>query len=85
MVQSRRRTRFAAEAFERLRVVRHVIGQELQGNKAAEFGVFGLIDHTHAAPAEFLDDAVVRDGLADHAGSAAEDCQPGSSGLGARC
>ena len=27
--------------------------------------ILGLIDHTHAAPAEFLDDAVVRDGFAD--------------------
>ena len=41
-------------------------GQELQSHEAAEFGVLGLVDHTHAAPAELLDDAVVRDGLADH-------------------
>jgi hypothetical protein len=29
-------------------------------------GVFSFVDHTHPAAAEFLDDAVVRDGLADH-------------------
>ena len=29
-------------------------------------GVFGLVDHAHTATAELLDDAVVRDGLADH-------------------
>src|SRR5713226_8553860 len=28
--------------------------------------VLGLVDHTHTAAAEFLDDAVVRNGLADH-------------------
>lgn len=28
--------------------------------------ILGLIDHAHAASAEFLQDAVVRDGLADH-------------------
>ncbi len=30
--------------------------------------VFGLVDHTHPALAQFLGDAVVRDCLADHAG-----------------
>ena len=28
--------------------------------------VLGLIDHAHATASELLDDAVVRDGLADH-------------------
>jgi hypothetical protein len=28
--------------------------------------VLGLINNTHAAPAELLDDAVVRDGLINH-------------------
>jgi hypothetical protein len=28
--------------------------------------VFGLVDHAHAATTKLLDDAVVRDGLADH-------------------
>ena len=32
----------------------------------AEFSVLGLVDHTHPAAAQLLDDAVVRDGLADH-------------------
>ena len=36
------------------------------GRQSAGFSVLGLIDHTHAAAAELLDDAVVRDGLADH-------------------
>ena len=29
--------------------------------------VLGLLDHTHPAAAQLLDDAVVRDGLANHA------------------
>jgi hypothetical protein len=33
---------------------------------AMQPGVFGLVNDTHAAAAQFLDDAVVRDGLADH-------------------
>ena len=38
--------------------------------------VLGLVDHTHPAAAELLNDAVVRDGLADHA----QACYGGSVG-----
>ena len=31
-----------------------------------ELHVLGFVDHTHPSAAEFLDDAVVRDGLTDH-------------------
>src|ERR1017187_2554940 len=57
---------FPAEAFERLRVLSYVLGQNLQCDKAAKLGVLSLIDHTHAAATEFLDDTVVRNGLVDH-------------------
>ena len=43
-----------------------VFGEELEGDEAAELDVFGLVDHAHAAAAEFFEDAIVRDGLADH-------------------
>ena len=66
MVQRGRSSRFTAEAFQGLRIFRDVPRQELQRDKAAEFEVFSLVDHTHPAATEFLDDAVVRDGLADH-------------------
>ena len=66
MVQRRGRLRFAPEALQRLRVLGHIIGQELQSDKAAELCVLGLVDHAHPAATELLDDAVVRDGLADH-------------------
>ena len=49
-----------------MRVVRDLRRQELQGHKAAEFGIFGLVDHTHAAPTQLLGDAVVRDDAANH-------------------
>jgi hypothetical protein len=46
--------------------------QKLQGDEAIETGIFGLIDHSHTAAAtEFLDDAVVGDGLVNHFTSAA--------------
>ena len=47
------------------RIWGHVFGQELQSHKAIEPGVLSLVDDPHAAAAQLLDDAVVRDGLAD--------------------
>ena len=66
MVQGRGGAGLSAKTFQRLRVVCHVLGQELQRDKAAEFGVLSLVHHTHPAAAKFLNDVVVRDGLADH-------------------
>jgi len=66
MVESRRGTRLPAKAFQHLRVCCNVFRQELQSDKATEFDVLGLVDHTHPSTAQLLDDAVVRDGLTDH-------------------
>ena len=66
MVQGGRSFRFALEAGEGLRVFCNVVGQEFERNEAAELHIFGFVDNTHAATAQLLDDAVVRDGLADH-------------------
>jgi hypothetical protein len=66
MIQGRSSFGFALEAAESLLIFGHFIGQELEGDKATEFDILGLIDDTHAAATQFLDDAVVRDGLADH-------------------
>jgi hypothetical protein len=40
--------------------------QKLQGDEAVQFYVLGFIYHTHTAATELLDDAVVRDGAANH-------------------
>ena len=66
MIQSGRGLRFALEAAKRLRVAGHFVGQELQGDEAMEASVFGLVDDAHPAAAELFDDAVMRNGLADH-------------------
>ncbi len=58
---------FAAKAFESLRILRNVFGEEFERDKATEGGVFGLVNNAHPAAAQFFDDAIVRDGLADHA------------------
>ncbi len=66
MVQGRCGLGFALEAGEGLGVLGNIIGQELQGDEAMQLHVLGLVDDTHPAAAELLDDAVVRDGLPDH-------------------
>src|SRR5258708_2788726 len=53
---------FTAKAFKGLRVLSYIRGQEFEGNEAAKLGIFGLIDDTHPAATQLLDDAVVRDG-----------------------
>ena len=60
--------RLAAEAFERLRVLGKVVGQELEGDEAAKLCVLGLVDDTHPAAPEPLNDAVVGDDLANELG-----------------
>src|ERR1700730_18492355 len=66
MIQGRRRLGFALKSAERLRVFGYIVRQKLQSHEATEFDILSLIDHTHAAAADSLDDAIVRDGLANH-------------------
>ena len=67
MVQRGSGAGLAAKTFESLWVLRDVVGEELEGDKAAQGGVLGLVNNAHPAAAQFFDDAIVRDGLADHA------------------
>ena len=66
MIESRRGSGFAPKALQHLRVARSVVGQELQGHESAKLGVLSLINDTHPATAELLENAVVRDGLPNH-------------------
>jgi hypothetical protein len=75
MVQRRGSARLAAEAFEELAVVGEFRGQELERHRAAKLGVLGLVDHTHAPATQLLQNAVVRDGRADHGETACERCE----------
>jgi hypothetical protein len=58
--------RLALETGQGLRIFGHCVGQEFQGYKAVQLEVFRLVDHAHAPTTELLDQAVVRNGLADH-------------------
>jgi hypothetical protein len=43
-----------------------ILGKKLRDDEAAKFDVLSLIDHSHPAAAQLLDDAVVRDNLPDY-------------------
>ena len=64
VVQRGRGTSFPAKTLKRLRICGHIIGKKLEGDEAAKASVFGFVNHAHPPAAQFLDDAVVRDGLA---------------------
>src|SRR5208282_5240136 len=70
VVQSGSGTRLATESFECLRVAGKVVWQEFQGDEAMQLYVLSLVDNTHPAAAQLLDNAVVRDGLTDHGAQA---------------
>src|SRR5215469_16198495 len=67
VTESRAGPRLALKAFQSLRGPGNAVGQELERYKTAELGVLGLVDHTHPAAAELFQDAVVRNGSAQHA------------------
>ena len=66
MIQRGSRLRLALKTRQGVGIARHYLGEKLEGNKTMETCVLGLVDHTHPTDTEFLDDVVVRDGLADH-------------------
>jgi len=66
MIQRRGRLGLALKTGERLLVFGNLIGEELESHKPAELHILGLVHHAHAAAAELLDDAVVRDGALNH-------------------
>ncbi len=67
MIQRRSSLGLALKTGKSLRIFGNVIGQKLKGNKPAKLHVFRLVDNTHPTAAEFVDDAIVGDSLADHA------------------
>ena len=66
VIERRGDARLAREPGERLRIVRQMRRQQLERHLPAEPAILGAIDHAHAAPAELLDDLVVRERLANH-------------------
>lgn len=59
MVQGGRSLGFPLESAEGLRVVGEFVGKKLEGDVATELQVFRLVHDTHAAAADFAEDAVM--------------------------
>ena len=66
VIDRRGRARLLKEASLRVGVAHELRREELERHEAAKPEVLGLVDHTHPASADLGDDAIVRDGLADH-------------------
>ena len=54
-----------AEPAQRLGIPRELFGDELERDEAVQPRIFGFVDDAHAAAAQLLDDAVVRERLTD--------------------
>jgi hypothetical protein len=66
MIESGRRLRFPLKTRESLGIPSDLIRQKLESHETMQAGVFCLVDHAHASAAEFFENAVVGDGLAEH-------------------
>ena len=69
MVQGGGGAGLALEPLQALGILGILLGQELEGHAAAEAGILGLVDDPHAAASQWLQGAVVGDGLADRDGA----------------
>ncbi len=69
MAERRGRLRLALKSRQRLRISGHIRRQEFQRHKAVQGSVLSLINHPHTAAAEFLNDPVMRNSLADQRSS----------------
>jgi hypothetical protein len=59
MVQGGGGARFAPKSFEGSRIVRQVLRQKFQGDKAVQKRVFRLEYYSHATASNFFQDAIV--------------------------
>ena len=66
VVKGRGGSSFPLKALQGLMIPGQVRGQELEGHETAETGVLGLVHHSHPAPTQLLDDAIVPKSLTDH-------------------
>jgi len=66
VVQCRCSLGFALKTGESLRVTGNFFRQEFEGDEAMQPRILGLIHNAHSPATELFNNAVVRDGLADH-------------------
>src|SRR3984885_4928211 len=65
MVQRRCGAGFTLKAVQGLAIFGKFVRKKLERDGTAEFDILSPVNYTHAAAAQFLDDAVMRYGLAD--------------------
>ena len=68
VIQRGRSTGFTVESDQCLWVGGELIRKELQRDKATERSVLRFIDNTHTTAAKFINDVVLRNGVADKRG-----------------
>jgi len=66
MVQGRGSPCLTAKALQSDGALRQIVRQKLERHVAAEAQVFRFVHHTHSPATQALENAVMRDGLADH-------------------
>jgi hypothetical protein len=66
MVHRRGKLRLPAKTREGALIVGQCWGKELQRHETVEASILRPVDDAHPAPAQFVENAVVRDRLADH-------------------
>src|ERR1700722_10365393 len=65
MIERRGCLRLSLESLQRLLILGHFFGQELQGHEAREKGVSRFVDNSHATATQLLEDVVVRNHLSE--------------------
>ena len=66
VIQGRRSLCFSLESGQGMWILGYILGKKLERDKTAETCILSLVHDSHSAAAELLNDAVMRDGLADH-------------------
>ena len=66
MIQRRGSLGLSTKTFERLLILSDIFRKKFERNEAVEARVLRFVNNPHAAAAQLLDNAVVRDNLANH-------------------
>src|SRR4029077_16427961 len=64
VIEGRSRLRFTAKALEGLGIILQFSGKEFERDQATQAGVLGLVDQTHAAAPQHIENATMGNGLA---------------------
>ncbi len=72
MIQRGRGASFSAKALSGLRVAGKLFGKKFQRDESPKFEILGFVNHAHTAGAEFLQDSIMGNSSANHAGTPSE-------------